>query len=122
MTLQDFSLAEKMVAAGVWSKAYPDRRPWRDIGEIAQLEWLRVFKIYRENVPEQSEPAEPVLASLIERLELTAANYERVVKSLPYWWQRRVRKECCERAAAFRDAAKMARQCQGQAIVKTCTI
>lgn len=29
-----------------WNAAYPDRRPWSEIGEEAQAEWARVFSIY----------------------------------------------------------------------------
>jgi hypothetical protein len=29
-----------------WNKAYPDRRPWSEIGAEAQAEWRRVFAIY----------------------------------------------------------------------------
>lgn len=29
-----------------WNTAYPDRRPWSEIGQEAQAEWRRVFAIY----------------------------------------------------------------------------
>lgn len=29
-----------------WNKAYPDRKLWKDIGQGAQQEWIRVFEIY----------------------------------------------------------------------------
>lgn len=29
-----------------WNTAYPERRPWSEIGEEAQAEWRRVFAIY----------------------------------------------------------------------------
>jgi hypothetical protein len=29
-----------------WNTAYPDRRPWSEIGGEAQEEWRRVFAIY----------------------------------------------------------------------------
>jgi hypothetical protein len=32
--------------ANTWNTAYPDRRPWSEIGDEAQEEWRRVFAIY----------------------------------------------------------------------------
>jgi hypothetical protein len=34
------------LVAETWNSAYPERRPWDQIGAEAQLEWRRVFAIY----------------------------------------------------------------------------
>jgi hypothetical protein len=34
------------MAEQTWNTAYPDRRPWSEIGDEAQEEWRRVFAIY----------------------------------------------------------------------------
>jgi hypothetical protein len=30
----------------VWNEMYPDRRPWKEIGENAKKEWVELFTIY----------------------------------------------------------------------------
>jgi len=29
-----------------WNAVYPDRRPWKEIGQGAQDEWIKVFVMY----------------------------------------------------------------------------
>lgn len=29
-----------------WNEMYPDRKPWKDIGEQAKKEWIQVFNIF----------------------------------------------------------------------------
>lgn len=36
----------ELIVASTWNTAYPERRPWSEIGEEAQAEWRRVFAIY----------------------------------------------------------------------------
>lgn len=37
---------DKDLVERTWNTAYPDRRPWSEIGQEAQEEWRRVFAIY----------------------------------------------------------------------------
>ncbi len=34
--------------AKTWNAAYPDRRPWDEIGQEAQAEWRRIFVLYEQ--------------------------------------------------------------------------
>lgn len=44
---------------------------------------------------------------LLNRLELAAANYDRVEKSLSSWWEWAARRDCREKAAALREAIEI---------------
>lgn len=33
-------------AEQTWNTVYPDRRAWKDIGQSAQEEWIKVFTVY----------------------------------------------------------------------------
>jgi hypothetical protein len=41
-----FDLA--LMAEIIWSRVYPERRKWKEIGTEAQNEWIRFTKVARE--------------------------------------------------------------------------
>ena len=36
----------ELLAEKTWNSFYPDRKPWKDVGESAKNEWVGVFKEY----------------------------------------------------------------------------